>query len=249
MTSNRGVAVVTGASSGIGKAVARRLAADGFDVIVAARRLDRLEELATEIGGRAVACDVTSADDVAALATAVGGRLALLVNNAGGALGTEKVADADLDHYRQMYETNVLGTVAVTKALLPALIDSGAGTIVTVTSTAGQLAYEGGGGYCAAKFAEVAISNTLRLELCGLPVRVCEIAPGLVKSEGFALTRYDGDEAKAAKVYEGVAQPLTEDDIAECISFMACLPHHINIDLMTVRPLAQASAYKIDRRN
>ncbi|MEP7160471.1 MAG: SDR family NAD(P)-dependent oxidoreductase, partial [Dermatophilaceae bacterium] len=192
-------------------------------------------------------CDVTNPDDVTRLAQAAGERVTLLVNNAGGALGLAPVAQADLAAYRTMFETNVLGTVAVTKALLPALIASGAGTIITVTSTAGQVAYEGGGGYNAAKFAEVAISDALRLELCGQPVRVCDIAPGLVASDEFSLVRFGGDADRAAKVYAGVEQPLTQDDIAECIAWMANLPHHVNIDKLTVRPLAQAAAHKVHR--
>lgn len=243
----RGIAVVTGASSGIGRAVARRLVIDGYVVIAAARRQERLDELAAQIGCRTLRCDVTNPDDVTRLARSAGERVTLLVNNAGGAVGLEPVAQADLAAYRTMFETNVLGTVAVTKALLPALIASGAGTIITVTSTAGQVAYEGGGGYNAAKFAEVAISDVLRLELCGQPVRVCDIAPGLVASEEFSLVRFGGDADRAAQVYAGVEQPLTEDDIAECIAWMANLPQHVNIDKLTVRPLAQAAAHKVHR--
>lgn len=243
----RGIAVVTGASSGIGRAVARRLVTDGYVVIAAARRQERLDELAAQIGCRTLRCDVTNPDDVTRLARSAGERVTLLVNNAGGAVGLEPVAQADLAAYRTMFETNVLGTVAVTKALLPALIASGAGTIITVTSTAGQVAYEGGGGYNAAKFAEVAISDVLRLELCGQPVRVCDIAPGLVASEEFSLVRFGGDADRAAQVYAGVEQPLTEDDIAECIAWMANLPQHVNIDKLTVRPLAQAAAHKVHR--
>ncbi|GAB76885.1 NADP-dependent 3-hydroxy acid dehydrogenase YdfG [Austwickia chelonae] len=244
---NRGVAVVTGASSGIGRATARRLAQDGFEVIAAARRLDRLQELAAETGCRAVRCDVTDPDDVAALAAEAGDRVTLLVNNAGGAIGLSPVAEADLAEYRMMFETNVLGTVAVTKALLPALVASGQGTIITITSIAGQTAYEGGGGYNAAKFAEVAVSDALRLELNGQPVRVCDIAPGMVESDEFSLVRFDGDAEKAAKVYEGVDRPLTQEDVAECIAWVAELPHHVNVDKLTVKPVAQAAAHKVHR--
>ncbi len=239
--------MVTGASSGIGRATARRLAREGFEVVAAARRTDRLEELAAETGCRVVTCDVTDPADVENLARAAGERVTLLVNNAGGALGTDRVEAADLDRYRRMFETNVLGTVAVTKALLPALLASGAGTIITITSIAGQIAYEGGGGYNAAKFAEVAISDALRLELNGRPVRVCDLAPGLVESDEFSLVRFDGDAEKAAKVYEGVEHPLTQDDIAECVAWVAQLPHHVNIDKMTIKPLAQAAPYKLHR--
>ncbi|WP_219106308.1 SDR family oxidoreductase [Austwickia sp. TVS 96-490-7B] len=244
---NRGLAVVTGASSGIGKATARRLVGDGYEVIAVARSTDKLAALAQEVGCRTLTCDVTSDDDVAALAQDVGPQLTLLVNNAGGASGAEPVAHADLDRYRTMFDTNVLGTVRVTKALLPALLASGAGTIVMITSTAGQMAYEGGAGYNAAKYGEVAVTDALRLELCGQPVRVCDIAPGMVHSDGFALTRFDGDADKAAAVYAGVDSPLTQEDIAECVSWVAGLPRHVNIDKLTVRPLAQAAQYKVHR--
>ncbi|WP_344159591.1 SDR family NAD(P)-dependent oxidoreductase [Kribbella yunnanensis] len=242
----RPLAVVTGASSGIGAATARRLAKDGFEVIAAARRLDRTEALAKEIDGRAVQCDVTSADDVAALAATVGDRLDLLVNNAGGAFGAEPVADADLDAWRRMYEVNVIGVAAVTKSLLPALI-AGQGTIIVMGSTAGQVAYENGGGYVAAKHATKAVVDTLRLELFDQPVRVSEIAPGMVKSEGFALTRFEGDQAKADAVYAGVAEPLTSDDIADIVSWVASRPPHVNLDRITVRPRAQAAQHKVHR--
>ncbi|MGY4773130.1 SDR family NAD(P)-dependent oxidoreductase [Kribbella sp. CWNU-51] len=246
MTSDRPLAVVTGASSGIGAASARYLAREGFEVICAARRLDRIEALAKEIDGRAVRCDVTSADDVAALAAAVGDRLAVLVNNAGGAFGFEPVAEADLDAWRQMFEVNVIGVAAVTKSLLPALI-AGHGTIIVMGSTAGQVAYEGGGGYVAAKHGAKAVVDTLRLELFDQPVRVCEIAPGMVRSEGFALTRFDGDQAKADAVYAGVAEPLTADDIADIVAWIATRPSHVNIDRLTVRPRAQAAQHKVHR--
>ena len=242
----RPVAVVTGASSGIGAATARRLAAEGFEVVCAARRADRIEALAAEIGGRAVVCDVTSADDVVALAAAVGQRCDLLVNNAGGAFGADAVAEADLEQWRRMYEVNVIAVVAVTKALLPALTAS-QGHIVVMGSTAGQVAYEGGGGYVAAKFAVRSVVDTLRLELWDQPVRVSEIAPGMVRSEGFSLTRFDGDQARADAVYAGVAQPLTSEDIADCVAWVVTRPAHVNIDRMTVRPRAQAAQHKVHR--
>ncbi|ADB30111.1 short-chain dehydrogenase/reductase SDR [Kribbella flavida DSM 17836] len=242
----RPVAVVTGASSGIGAATARDLGRAGFEVVCAARRLDRVEALAKEIDGRAVRCDVTSAEDVAALTAAVGDRLDLLVNNAGGAFGFEPVAEADLGAWRRMYEVNVIGVAAVTKSLLPALV-AGRGTIVVMGSTAGQVAYEGGGGYVAAKHAVKAVVDTLRLELFDQPVRVCEIAPGMVRSEGFALTRFDGDEAKAEAVYAGVAEPLTSQDVAEIVTWVATRPPHVNIDRLTVRPRAQAAQHKVHR--
>jgi NADP-dependent 3-hydroxy acid dehydrogenase YdfG len=242
----RPLAVVTGASGGIGAATARRLAAEGFEVVCAARRAERIFALATEIDGRAVVCDVTSAADVARLAAEVGERCDLLVNNAGGALGADPIAASDLDRWRSMYEVNVIGVVAVTKALLPALVAS-QGQIVVMGSTAGQVAYEGGGGYVAAKFAVRSVVDTLRLELWDQSVRVCEIAPGMVRSEGFALTRFDGDQAKADAVYAGVAQPLTSEDIADCVAWVATRPPHVNIDRMIVRPRAQAANHKLYR--
>jgi NADP-dependent 3-hydroxy acid dehydrogenase YdfG len=245
-SSSRPLAVVTGASSGIGAASARYLARAGFEVVCAARRLDRIEALAKEIDGRAVQCDVTSAEDVAALAAAVGEQLQVLVNNAGGAFGFEPVADADLEAWRQMYEVNVIGVAAVTKSLLPALV-AGQGTIIVMGSTAGQVAYEGGGGYVAAKHAAKAVVDTLRLELFDQPVRVCEIAPGMVRSEGFALTRFSGDQAKADAVYAGVAEPLTSDDVADIVAWIATRPSHVNIDRITVRPRAQAAQHKVHR--
>ena len=235
MTSERPLAVVTGASSGIGAASARYLAREGFEVICAARRLDRIEALAKEIDGRAVQCDVTSADDVAALAAAVGDELQVLVNNAGGAFGFEPVAEADLDAWRRMYEVNVIAVAAVTKSLLPALI-AGRGTIIVMGSTAGQVAYEGGGGYVAAKHAAKAVVDTLRLELYDQPVRVSEIAPGMVRSEGFALTRFDGDQSKADAVYAGVREPLSSEDVADIVAWIATRPAHVNRLLLLTAP-------------
>jgi hypothetical protein len=240
----RPVAVVTGASSGIGAASARRLAADGYDVVLGARRLDRLEEIAAEIGGRALVLDVTSPESVRAFEEAVPA-INVLVNNAGGALGLERVADADEDHWRGMYETNVLGTMRLTKAFLPKLEQSGNGHIVTITSIAAVEVYPGGAGYTAAKHAQKALSETLRLELLGKPIRVTEIAPGLVETE-FSLVRFDGDSARASKVYEGMT-PLTADDIADTIAWAVTRPAHVNIDFMIVRPLAQATATLVHR--
>ena len=245
-SSDRPLAVVTGASSGIGAASARYLAREGFEVICAARRLDRIEALAKEIDGRAVQCDVTSAEDVAALTAAVGDELQVLVNNAGGAFGFEPVADADLDAWRRMFEVNVIAVAAVTKSLLPALI-AGRGTIIVMGSTAGQVAYEGGGGYVAAKHGAKAVVDTLRLELYDQPVRVTEIAPGMVQSEGFALTRFNGDQSKADAVYAGVREPLTADDIADIVAYVATRPAHVNLDRITVRPRAQAAQHKVHR--
>ncbi len=240
-------ALVTGASSGIGAATARALAADGWSVICAARRRDRIEALALEIGGRAVVCDVTSPDSVASLVEEVGPELDLLVNNAGGAVGQEPVEEADFDAWQMMYQTNVLGTTRVTKALLPAL-EAANGTIVFITSTAAEGPYEGGAGYNAAKAGERMVAGALRLELFDRDVRICEVSPGMVHTDEFSLTRFHGDQAKADKVYEGVAEPLVAEDIAECIRWIAGLPHHVNIDRMIVRPRAQASQFKVFRR-
>lgn len=240
-------AVVTGASSGIGAATARHLSREGFDVVCAARRADRIEALAAEIGGRAVVCDVTSPESVAALAAAVGPRLDVLVNNAGGAFGLAPVAEADADEWRRMYEVNVLGLMQVTKALLPALVASGAGVIVNVGSTAGRIAYEGGAGYTAAKHGTKVVTETLRLELYDQPVRVCEVAPGMVRTDEFALTRFDGDRARADAVYAGVAEPLVADDVADAITWIATRPAHVNIDELVIKPRAQAAAHKVHR--
>ena len=240
------MAVVTGASSGIGAATARRLAAAGYRVICAARRLDRIESLAKELDGLAVRCDVTEADDIATLVDRAGPAVSLLINNAGGALGLEPVAEADLDAWQQMYATNVLGAAAVTKALLPTLIDN-EGQLIFVTSVAADGGYEGGAGYCGAKAAERSLVQALRLELYDQPVRIAEVSPGMVHTEEFSLTRFGGDQQRADAVYDGVPNPLSADDIAECIAWVAARPSHVNIDRMTVRPRVQAAQHKIFR--
>jgi NADP-dependent 3-hydroxy acid dehydrogenase YdfG len=242
----RGTAVVTGASSGIGAATARQLAAAGFTVVAAARRRDRLDELCAEIGGRALDLDVTSDDSVAAFAAEVDD-CQVLVNNAGGAFGLDPIAEASVEDWRAMYDVNVLGVLRVTKALLPRLVESGAGHVVVMGSTAGRIVYEGGGGYTAAKHGATALAETLRLELSGQPVRVTEIAPGMVRTDEFSVKRFRGDEAKAAKVYEGVAEPLTADDIADCVTWCVTRPPHVDIDLLVVKPLAQAAQHKVHR--
>ena len=241
-------AVVTGASSGIGAASARALAAAGYHVICAARRLDRLNDLASEINGTAIACDITDASQVANLAARVGDSLNVLVNNAGGAFGSDPVLQSDPDQWRRMYDINVIGTMQVTKALAPALIASGAGTIINIGSTAGRWAYEGGGGYTAAKHGVAVLTETLRLELNGLPVRVSEIAPGMVHTEEFSLVRL-GDKSKADAVYAGVAEPLLAEDIADAVQWVATRPQHVNVDLMIVKPIAQAAAHKVHRES
>lgn len=241
------VAVVTGASSGIGEATARRLATEGFHVLCAARRVERIEALAAEIGGTPIACDVTSEESVAALAAAIGPSLRVLVNNAGGAFGMSPVASADSGEWRAMFEVNVLGLMQVTRALLPALIASGDGVIVNVGSTAGRIAYEGGAGYTAAKHGTKVITETLRLELFDQPVRVCEIAPGMVATEEFSLVRFGGDQAKADAVYAGVEEPLVADDVADAITWVATRPAHVNIDSLVMKPRAQAAQHKVHR--
>ncbi|OII61909.1 oxidoreductase [Streptomyces sp. CC53] len=247
----RPVAVVTGASSGIGAATARRLAEAGHRVVLTARRKDRIEALAAELtaaGHEAAAhpLDVTDRAAVDALADALD-RCDVLVNNAGGALGADPVATGDPDEWRRMYEVNVIGALHMTQALLPSLTASGAGTVVVVSSTAGHGTYEGGAGYVAAKHGSHVLAETLRLEIVGTPVRVIEVAPGMVKTEEFATTRFHGDTEKAAKVYAGVAEPLTADDVADTIAWTVTRPPHVNIDLLVVRPRAQASNTKVHR--
>ncbi|MDI3408859.1 SDR family NAD(P)-dependent oxidoreductase [Streptomyces cavernicola] len=245
------IAVVTGASSGIGAATARQLAAAGYRVVLTARRKDRLEAVAAEInaaGHQAMAygLDVTDREAVDSFATAFR-EIAVLVNNAGGALGADPVATSDPADWRQMYEVNVIGVLNLTQALLPALTASGDGTVVVLSSTAGHATYEGGAGYVAAKNGARVLAETLRLEIVGRPVRVIEIAPGMVKTEEFATTRFRGDTEKAAKVYEGVAEPLTAEDVAETVTWAVTRPPHVNIDLLVVRPRAQASNTKVHR--
>lgn len=240
------IAVVTGASSGIGAATARLLAKQGYQVFCAARRENRITELAAQIGGVALGCDISNDEDVAALAAAVGQRCDLLVNNAGGALGSDPVATADFGQWQTMFDTNVIGTARVTQALLPAL-EAAEGTIVTVTSTAAEAPYEGGAGYCGAKVAERYMMGALRLELCGKPIRVCEVSPGMVHTEEFSLTRFGGDQERANAVYAGVPDPLQAEDLAEVIGWIASRPPHVNIDRIVVRPRAQAANHKVHR--
>ncbi|MDS1115421.1 SDR family NAD(P)-dependent oxidoreductase [Gordonia westfalica] len=238
----RPIAVVTGASSGIGAATARRLAKQGYHVVVGARRVDRVEALAAEIGGTGKRLDVTDEDSVAAFVDGLD-RVHVLVNNAGGAKGLDPVSDADLDDWRWMWETNVLGSLRITKALIPALIASGDGLIVAITSVAALEAYDNGAGYTSAKHAQAITHRTLRYELLGQPVRLTEIAPGMVETD-FSLVRFEGDQERADAVYEGLT-PLTADDVAEVIGFVASRPPHVNLDLIVLKPRDQASA----RRN
>jgi NADP-dependent 3-hydroxy acid dehydrogenase YdfG len=240
------VAVVTGASSGIGEATAKTLAALGFHVVAVARRADRIQRLADEIGGTAVVADVTNDAAVEALAARLT-RVDVLINNAGGAKGLEPIAEADLDDWRWMWETNVLGTLRVTRALLPKLVASGDGLIVTVTSIAALEVYDNGGGYTAAKHGQGALHRTLRGELLGKPVRLTEIAPGAVETE-FSLVRFGGDEQRADAVYSGIT-PLVAADVAEVIGFVATRPSHVNLDQIVIRPRDQASASRFNRRS
>ena len=246
-------AVITGASSGIGAATARRLAAAGYHVVLAARRRDRLDQVAAAIaaaGGSAAVSelDVTDRTQVDALAAALDG-CEVLVANAGGAIGADQIPDASPDDWLRMYQVNVLGTLHVVQALLPKLIASGQGTVVIMGSTAGFTAYEGGGGYVAAKHGTHAIAATLRLELSGQPIRVIEIAPGMVRTDEFALNRYRGDAAKAAAVYAGVTEPLTAEDVADAVAWAVTRPAHFNVDLMVLRPRAQAAQHKVHRES
>jgi NADP-dependent 3-hydroxy acid dehydrogenase YdfG len=247
------VAVVTGGGSGIGAATARRLAGDGYDVVLCGRNLRRLADVAGQIGrdtgssARAVVMDVTDPAAVADAADAIG-TCDVLVNNAGGAIGSETIEEGRPDEWRTMYESNVLGVLHVTQAFLPLLRRSPlGGTIVVVSSTAGLLVYEGGAGYTTAKHATTALTETLRLELYGEPIRVVEIDPGMVHTEGFSLTRFHGDQDKADQVYAGVDRPLVADDVAACIAFCVGLPQHVNVDRLVVKPVAQSAQHKVFR--
>jgi NADP-dependent 3-hydroxy acid dehydrogenase YdfG len=240
------IAVVTGASSGIGAATARALGRAGFRVIVGARRLDRLREVAGPLGATALPLDVTDAGSVAAFVSQIPEEVHLLVNNAGGALGLDRIEDAKDEDWITMWETNVLGLMRVTRALLPALERSGDGHVIDVGSIAGFETYAGGAGYTGAKHAARAVTRTLRLELLGKPVRVTDIAPGLVETE-FSLVRFAGDAERAGAVYRGMT-PLTPEDVADCILWAATRPSHVNVDEIVVRPRDQASATMVHRR-
>lgn len=244
----RPVALITGGGTGIGAATAYRLVEDGFDVVVAGRRLGPLQEVAARLGRRARAVVMDVADEAGvSQAVAQLRRCDVLVNNAGGALGTTTVEAGVSDEWRTMFDSNVLGTLHVVRALLPALRRSPRATIVTVTSIASELTYEGGGGYTAAKHAERALVETLRLELNGERVRVVEVSPGMVHTEAFALTRLHGDQAGADAVYADVDRPLVAADVAECIAFCVRLPQHVNVDRLVVQPVAQAAPHRLHR--
>jgi len=246
-------ALITGASSGIGAATTRLLADRGFDVIAVARRAERLEDLAGHPRIHAHVCDVTSPDDVAALVDTVaeGGPLDVLINNAGGAAGMESVEDGSIDDWRWMYEINVIAAKRMITSFLPLLRQAaeqtGGADILTVTSTAAFTPYEGGGGYNAAKYAARAMMEVLRLELSGEPIRVIDIAPGMVKTEEFALNRFRGDADRAAAVYADVDRPLSAEDVALVIADSLELPSHVNLDTVTIKPVAQAAQHKTHR--
>ena len=242
---NKPIAVVTGASSGIGAATAQHLAQAGYDLVLGARRMDKLQAVADKLGARAIALDVTDAASVAAFCEQVSA-VNVLVNNAGGALGLEPIAEAEDEKWRTMFESNVLGTMRMTRTLLPKLEASGKGHIVVIGSIAGFEVYPGGGGYTAAKHAERAVAETLRLELLGKPIRVTEIAPGLVETE-FSLVRFGGDAERATRPYQGMT-PLTADDVADAIVWAVTRPAHVNIDQMIIRPLDQATAMLVHRK-
>ncbi len=240
----RRTALVTGASSGIGAATVRALAAAGFDTVAAARRVERCEELAREVGGRAVELDVTDDASVAALAAALP-EVDVVVHSAGGALGTDRVEDGDVEGWRRMYDVNVLGVLRVHKALLPAVRRGGDGHVVVLGSIAGFETYRGGGGYTAVKHAVNALCRTMRQEMVGEPVRVTEVAPGMVETE-FSLVRL-GDAEAAAAVYRGLT-PLTAEDVADVIAFAVTRPPHVDLDRVVVRPVQQADAAHVHRR-
>ena len=246
MTSRR--ALVSGASSGIGRATVRVLVADGWDVVATARRSDRLETLAEETGCEVFTADLTRDEDVAALAEFAGSAgLDAVVNVAGGALGVDRIDEADTERWKRMFDINVMATLNLTQACLPLVRRNGGGSLVFVTSTAAHGTYPGGGGYAAAKHAERQIATTLRLELAGEPIRVTEIAPGMVKTEEFSLVRL-GDARAAEEVYAGVEGPLVASDVAEAIRWSLDAPSHVNVDLMVLRPVAQSTNTDVVRR-
>lgn len=243
--SEKPIAVVTGASSGIGAATAQHLAAAGYDLILGARRMDKLQAVAEPLGARALTLDVTDAKSVEAFCAQVPS-VNVLVNNAGGALGVESVAESVDEKWERMYDTNVLGTMRMVRGLLPKMEASGAGHIIVIGSVAGIEVYPGGGGYTAAKHAVKAVTETLRVELVGKPVRVTEVAPGLVETE-FSLVRFGGDAERAKKPYLGMT-PLSADDIADAIVWVVTRPAHVNIDTLVIKPLDQATATLIHRK-
>jgi NADP-dependent 3-hydroxy acid dehydrogenase YdfG len=248
--SAREYAVITGASSGIGAATARLLASNGYHVIAAARRADRLAALAAEDKNiEAFTLDVTQQESIDSLTKHLQAKpVSILINCAGGAFDAAAINDSDPEIWKKTYDINVVGSVRMVKAITPLMHAFGRGHIVMISSTAGHRVYENGGSYVAAKFAETSLVETLRLELNGQPIRVTEIAPGMVKTDEFAKQRFSGDVEKAAKVYEGVTRPLVAEDVAEAIRWSVMLPTHFNVDSLVIRPLAQAQSHKVYRK-
>jgi NADP-dependent 3-hydroxy acid dehydrogenase YdfG len=244
MPNDRGLAVVTGASSGFGWATVERLVAEGFQVIAGARRVERLEELAERTGCIPRALDVTDPDSVASFAEDIEA-LNVLVNNAGLASGLSPLSEIEDERVEVMWNTNVMGVLRMTRALLPQLEASQRGHIVNMGSIAGRYVYAGGGGYTATKYALRAMTQTMRLELSGKPIRITELAPGLAETE-FSFVRFGGDAERARKLYEGV-QPLVAEDIADCVAWVVTRPPHVNVDELVVRPLAQSPSGEIHR--
>ncbi|MFF1383090.1 SDR family oxidoreductase [Arthrobacter sp. NPDC058288] len=242
-------AVVTGASTGIGEATVRALRAEGWTVFAVARRADRLAAVAEATGATAIAADIADDDDVERLLAEVtrAGGIDTLINIAGGARGADRIADAKTEDWEWMFDVNVLGTMKLTRAFLPMLRACGEGTVLNLTSTAGLAAYEGGAGYNAAKFAQHAMTGALRLEEVENNLRVIEVAPGLVQTEEFALNRL-GDQEAAGKVYQGVEKPLTAEDVADVVRYAVTAPHHVNLDQIVIRPVAQAANHKLIRK-
>jgi len=243
-TSQEKTAVITGASSGIGASTAERLAQEGFDIVMGARRTGRLEEVARRSGGRTLALDVTDARSVERFVSELD-RVDVLANNAGGAVGMEPIAEISDDDIAAMWATNVGGLLRMTRSLLPLLEASGNGHVVIIGSIAGFETYPGGAGYTAAKHAVRAITRALRIELLGKPIRVTEVAPGLVATE-FSTVRFRGDAGKAAEVYKGMT-PLTPDDVADCVAWAVTRPRHVDIDEIVIRPVDQATATNVAR--
>lgn len=248
-----GRALVTGASSGIGRACVHALIRAGWEVVAVARREDRLESLARETGCDVVVADVTSGADISAIARRVSemGGISALVNVAGGAVGADEVAQANSDDWAAMFDLNVLSVQRLIQALIPELRtaagEGGVADIVTISSTAAFISYEGGGGYNAAKAALHAMLGALRLELVGEPIRVVEIAPGMVKTEEFTLNRFGGDKARTEALYDGVESPLVADDVADVVAYALGVAPHVNLDLIQMKPVAQAMQYKLHR--
>lgn len=243
----RPIAVVTGASSGIGAETVRLLCKEGFQVFMGARRIERLQVLAQECGAIPISLDVSSNESVQQFTRELPDSVQVLVNNAGGALGLEQIANFDEHQWLEMYQSNVLGLARMTKALYPRLLarPHPVSHVVNIGSVAGFETYPGGAGYTACKHAVRAISETMRLEWLGKPIRISEIDPGFVETE-FSVVRFGGDVARASSVYAGM-EPLTATDIAETILWSITRPPRVNIDFMVVRPLDQARIDKIHR--